>query len=60
MSLKKHATFALRGVLKKIQDQIIEGLADSEIIEDLLQQSDLSLATTISKSEPKRLQNSSV
>ena len=38
---------------KNIRDQIIEGLADGEIVEDLLQQSDLSLATTISKCRAK-------
>ena len=38
---------------KNIRDQIIEGLVDGEIVEDLLQQSDLSLTTTISKCRAK-------
>ena len=38
---------------KSIRDQIIEGLVDGEIIEDLLQQSDLTLATTITKCRAK-------
>ena len=53
--LVKTCNFCSEGCTQKknIQDQITEGLADGEIIEELLQQSDLSLATTISKCRAK-------
>ena len=52
--LVKTCNFCSEGCTQKnIRDQIIEGLADGEIIEELLQQSDLSLATTISKCRAK-------
>jgi len=48
--LVKKCNFCSEGVP---QDQIIEGFVDGEIVEGLLQQSDLSLATTISKCRAK-------
>ena len=38
---------------KSIQDQIIEGLSDGDTVEDLLQVSDLTLATTITKCQSR-------
>ena len=38
---------------KSIRDQIIEGLNDGDTIEDLLQESELSLATTIAKCQSR-------
>ena len=38
---------------KNIRDQIIEGLCDGDTVEDLLQESDLTLATTITKCRSK-------
>ena len=52
--LAKTCNFCSEGYTQKnIRDQIIEGLADGEIVEDLLQKSGLSLATTISKCRAK-------
>jgi len=54
--LVKTCNFCSEGCTQKsIQDQIIEGLVDGEIIEDLLQEHDLSLATTISKCRAKEV-----
>ena len=38
---------------KSIRDQIIEGLSDGDTVEDLLQVSDLTLATTITKCQSR-------
>ena len=38
---------------KAIQDQVIEGLSDGDTVEALLQESDLTLATTIARCRSK-------
>ena len=38
---------------KSIRDQITEGLHDGDIVEDLLQESDLTLVTTVAKCRSK-------
>ena len=38
---------------KSIRDQIIEGLHDGDTVEDPLQESDLTLATTVAKCRSK-------
>ena len=50
----KPADFALMPVCKKsIEDQIIEGLQDGDTVEVLLQESELTLATTVTKCRSK-------
>jgi len=42
---------------KNIRDQIIEGLSDGDTTEDLLQESNLTLAATISKCQSRKTAN---
>ena len=43
-------------VQKSIHDQVIEGLLDDDTVEDLLQEANLTLATTIAKCRSVKLQ----
>ena len=54
--LAKMCKFCFKACIQKsIRDQIIEGLRDGDTVEDLLQESDLTLATTVAKCRIKEV-----